>query len=188
MNKDATLGGTGSVAAAVTLKTGATLQAGDTLVVGRNTLNIKGKLTVQKNGILNIPLSLADETKPKINTLVLSGGASFTQAILNLDIQDATHALNLPVGTELKVLAPQGTVTGSISEIQPATPGEGKQWDTTDLLKKGMLRVIADESDGIGSLQTKEADGILYDLNGHSHKASSALPGIYIQKGKKIKR
>ncbi len=188
VNKDATLGGTGSVAAAVTLKTGATLQAGDTLVVGRNTLNIKGKLTVQKNGILNIPLSLADETKPKINTLVLSGGASFAQAILNLDIQDATHALNLPVGTELKVLAPQGTVTGSISEIQPATPGEGKLWDTTDLLKKGMLRVIADESDGIGSLQTKEADGILYDLNGHSHKASSALPGIYIQKGKKIKR
>lgn len=188
VNKDATLGGTGSVAAAVTLKTGATLQAGDTLVVGRNTLNIKGKLTVQKNGILNIPLSLADETKPKINTLVLSGGASFTQAILNLDIQDATHALNLPVGTELKVLAPQGTVTGSISEIQPATPGEGKHWDTTDLLKKGMLRVIADESDGIGSLHTKETPAILYDLNGHPHDASSTRQGIYILNGKKIKK
>ena len=188
VNKDATLGGTGSVAAAVTLKTGATLQAGDTLVVGRNTLNIKGKLTVQKNGILNIPLSLADETKPKINTLVLSGGASFTQAILNLDIQDATHALNLPVGTELKVLAPQGTVTGSISEIQPATPGEGKKWDTTDLLKKGILRVVEDENVGIGSLHTKETPAILYDLNGHPHDASSTRQGIYILNGKKIKK
>lgn len=188
VNKDATLGGTGSVAAAVTLKTGATLQAGDTLVVGRNTLNIKGKLTVQKNGILNIPLSLADETKPKINTLVLSGGATLTQAILNLDIQDATHALNLPVGTELKVLAPQGTVTGSISEIQPATPGEGKKWDTTDLLKKGILRVVEDENVGIGSLHIKESPAILYDLNGHLHDASSTRQGIYILNGKKIKK
>ena len=105
VNMDATLGGTGSVAGAVTVKTGGAIQAGDTVVVGRNTLNVKGKLTVQKNGIVRIPVSVADEAKVKTNTLVLSGGATFTQAILNVYVQDedVDTPLDLPAGTELKV-------------------------------------------------------------------------------------
>ena len=186
VNKNATLGGTGSVAGGVTVKADATIQAGDTLVTGRKTLTIKGKLTVSRNGIVSIPLSMTDATTVKNNTLVLSGGASFTGAILRIEAQDTTSVLDLPADTELKIYSPNGTITGSFTEIQPATPGIGKLWDTTDLLKKGILRVVIDESVGIDAPNAPTSQQDTYDLGGRRVNPATLPRGLYIRDGKII--
>ena len=33
-----------------------------------------------------------------------------------------------------------------VSPIQPATPGEGQEWDTSDLYTEGILRVVGGEA------------------------------------------
>ena len=185
VNKDATLGGTGTLAGAVTVKAGGAIYAGDTLVVNRSTLTVNGKLTVQKDGIVSIPVSFADQSQPKVNSLVLSGGATFTNAVLSLEIQDIASAINLPVGTELKVFSPSGTVTGSFAEIQPSVPGTGKVWDTTDLLTKGVLRVKEDESVGIKAVDAVGNGRTVHDLGGR--RVAEPRSGIYIVNGKKVK-
>lgn len=188
VNANATLGGTGSLAGAVTVKASGTIHAGDTLVTGKNTLTVKGKLTVQKGGIVNIPVSMAS-AQPKVNALVLNGGASFTNAILNLDIQDLSASFDLPVGTELKVFTKSGTaaVSGSFAEIQPAVPGVDKVWDTTALLTQGVLKVAEDPAVGIDTMEAEGRTSVVYDLNGRRVTVPQQ-GGVYIVNGKKIKK
>lgn len=180
--KDATLAGTGSLSAPVTLYSGAEIYAGDTLLVNRNTLTVKGKLTANSNSIVTIPIYYSDGTS-KINRLVLQGGAAFTKAVLNLAFEDLYSELDIPEGTEFKVFALSGTVTGSFSEIIPAQPGNGKKWDTTDLLKTGVIRVVADPT-AINSVTGSSNENMIYNLNGQS--VNSINKGIYIKNHKKI--
>lgn len=188
VNAGATLAGTGSLAAPVTIKAGATIHSGDTLVLGHSALTLKGKLTVQSGGTISIPVSVADPSAVKTNHLVLSGGASLAKANIELDIQDATSALNLPVGTELKIFSPASTVTGTFGTITPATPGTDKVWDTTDLLKKGILRVAEDPSVGIGAVSADNPSSTAYDLSGKPSNGSKASRSIYIYNNKKVVR
>ena len=188
VNAGATLAGTGSLAAPVTIKAGASILSGDTLVRGRSALTLKGKLTVQSGGTISIPVSVADPSAVKTNHLVLSGGASLAKANIELDIQDATSALNLPVGTELKIFSPASTVTGTFGTITPATPGTDKVWDTTDLLKKGILRVAEDPSVGIGAVSADNPSSTAYDLSGKPSNGSKASRSIYIYYNKKVVR
>lgn len=186
VNSGATLAGTGSLAGAVTVKAGGFIQAGDTVVKGGNTLTVKGKLTVQRNGTVNIPMSMANPAQPKLNVLVLSGGASFTNAILNLDLQDVEGALDLPVGTQLKVFSKSGTVSGSFAEIQPAVPGVDKVWDTSSLLTTGVLRVVEDPAVSINAIGGEQGAQTVYDLQGR-RVAEPQRGGVYIVNGKKVK-
>ena len=186
VNSGATLAGTGSLAGAVTVKAGGFIQAGDTVVKGGNTLTVKGKLTVQRNGTVNIPMSMANPAQPKLNVLVLSGGASFTNAILNLDLQDVEGALDLPVGTQLKVFSKSGTVSGSFAEIQPAVPGVDKVWDTSSLLTTGVLRVVEDPAVSINAIGGEQGAQVVYDLQGR-RVAEPQRGGVYIVNGKKVK-
>jgi hypothetical protein len=50
-------------------------------------------------------------------------------------------------GTEYQIFkfSGLGKVTGSFGEIQPATPGEGQTWDTSELYTTGVLKVVGGE-------------------------------------------
>lgn len=181
VKKNAKLSGTGSLASAVTVNAGGTIQAGDTLA-NSSTLTVKGKLTVQRGGIIEIPCK--NGILLKSNKLTLGAGASLTNAILKItDVEGAE--IDIPTNKYLTVFAITGSVTGTISEIQPATPGEGRVWDTTDLLTKGILRVKEDESVNIYSLTDDSASAVVYDLKGNRIDQSAAKEGVFVINGKK---
>lgn len=182
VNANAKLAGYGNIAGAVTIKSNATIYAGDTTMTKR--LTIKGKLSVNRNGVVRIPVSVGETVK--WNGINLSGGASFISSILSLENFKSDEALDIPVGTELKLFTITGTATGTFSEIQPATPGANKVWDTTDLLTKGILRVIEDPAVSIRSAQADASASDIYDLTGR--KRPSMNKGINIINGKKISK
>lgn len=184
VNKNATLQGTGNIAGAVSVKADGIICGGDTLVNGKS-LTLKGKLTVAKGGIVNVPIYY-NGTTVKSNFLTLTGGASFTSAVLNIDNSDATEPLDLPEGTQIKVFTKTGTVSGTFATILPERPGTATVWDTTDLVTKGILRVKADETVGIQSIKTIKDTDIILDLAGRHINTSKITPGIYIVNGKKV--
>lgn len=163
--KDATLAGTGSIAASVTLNSGSEIYAGDTLIVNRNTLTIKGKLTANSSSVVTIPIYY-DGTTSKINKLVLQGGASFTKSVLSLSFEELYSQLDIPEGTEFKVFSLSGTVTGSFSEIIPSVPGPNKRWDTSELLKTGVIKVFSDPTTGITDVSNNNDNSVMYNVNG----------------------
>lgn len=190
----AALAGTGCITAPVIIQNNAIIQAGDTLVQNKAGLKTKGKLTVQSGGIIRIPTSVTSDGVTT-NYLSIAGGATFINAklvLINTDdnmsldegyLQDT--CLNLPTGTEIKVFSPASTITGTISSITPATPGEGKQWDTADLIKKGVIRVVEDSSVGINNVnESLPHENTTYDLSGK--KVENGYKGAFISNGKKI--
>nr|MCR5313378.1 autotransporter-associated beta strand repeat-containing protein [Bacteroidaceae bacterium] len=184
VNSDATLAGTGSVAGAVSVKSGGEIYAGDTTLVNRNTLTIKGKLTVASGATVTIPVSI-NGTTTKANRLVLTGGATFSKPTLNLEFENIYTTLDIPEGTEFKIFSPSGTVSGSFGEILPATPGEGKVWDSSDLLTKGILRVIVDPALGINNVSESTNDEEkTFDMSGRT--ISPARHSLIIKGGKKM--
>ncbi|MBQ4175093.1 MAG: autotransporter-associated beta strand repeat-containing protein, partial [Prevotella sp.] len=135
----AILAGTGSLAGATTINQNATLQVGDTLINGRG-LTFNGTLKVNNGGIVNV---LADRTKS--NTLTLKGALTLTNgAILQINEGEIAEA---PYNkTEYQVFnISGGSITGTFAEIQPATPGEGQTWDTSELYTNGIIKVVGGE-------------------------------------------
>ncbi len=130
---DATLAGKGSVAGAVTVS--GTIQAGDTLVNGAK-LTLKSTLKVNKGGVVNIP-ALAT----KCNTLAVNGNITLADGAV-LTLSDGVLTEAPAAGQTYQVFTCGGTVSGTFSEILPATPGEGLSWDTTQLYSDGLLKVI----------------------------------------------
>ena len=149
VRKGATLAGTGSLAGAVTVNIGGTLQVGDTLVTDHG--------------------------------LTFSGGLKLNNGAI-LQVNDAMMDHNYQAGDEIHAFS--GNVTGTFSEIQPAIPGEGLIWDTSELYAKGLLKVAAGSS--IGNILTEKENSSVYDLTGHRH--TTASKGIFIQDNKKIVR
>ena len=135
----AILAGTGSLAGATTINQNATLQVGDTLINGRG-LTFNGTLKVNNGGIVNV---LADRIKS--NTITLKGALTLTTgAILQINEGDIAEA---PYNkTEYKVFnISGGSITGTFAEIQPAIPGEGQTWDTSELYTNGIIKVVGGE-------------------------------------------
>lgn len=164
--KDATLAGLGTISAPVTLSSGAELYAGDSTIVNKTTLTLKGKLTANTGSIITIPIFYT-ESGSKINRIAISNGATITKAVLNLSFADLLSELDLPIGTEFKIFTLSGTVSGSFSSIEPASPGQGKIWDTSSLLKTGVIRVIADPTVSVDSV-SNSSDNMQngYSING----------------------
>ena len=132
----ATLAGTGALAAATTINTGGFLQAGDTLVNGRG---LTFNSTLKLNGTATFRV-LAD--REKSNAITLKGATTLSGTnTLELVMDDAPYDK-----TEYKIFNFNGgTITGTFGKILPETPGEGQQWDTTDLYTQGILRVVGGE-------------------------------------------
>ena len=119
--------------------TGAITVRKDAILAGKGTL----AAAVTINGILQIGDTLSTD-----KGLTFNGGLKLSSdAILRLN--EAMMEANYKDGDEIKAFT--GTVTGTFSEIQPAIPGEGLSWDTTDLYTKGILRIVDDSSTGIST-------------------------------------
>ena len=112
----------------MTVKSGATL-------AGKGTL--AGKVTLNSGATLQVGDTLATD-----KGLTMSGGLTIqsnVKLVLNEAMQEATHYNN----DKIQVFI--GTVTGTFTEIIPATPGEGQTWDTSALYTDGILTVVGGE-------------------------------------------
>ena len=135
----ATLAGFGQLAGATTVNTGGILQAGDTLVDGRG-LTFNGTLKLNGTATVNV---LADRVRS--NTITLKGATTLGDGVV-LQINEGTITEAPYDKTEYQVFnLSGGTITGTFAEIQPATPGEGQTWDTTELYTRGVLKVVGGE-------------------------------------------
>ena len=154
---------------AITVRKGATL-------AGRGTL--AAATTINTGGILQVGDTLSTDKGLTFNSgLKLNNGA-----ILRLN--DAMMETAYKHGDEIKVFT--GTVTGTFSEIQPATPGEGLTWDTSHLYDTGYLIVASDET-GIQNIKNgKSSNGKSYDLLGR--RSTNSHKDIVIKDGKIIIR
>ena len=130
---NATLAGTGQLAAATTINTGATLLAGDTIVDGMG-LTFNGTLKMNGTSTLIVP---ADRTKS--NTITLAAAATISnQATLQILMDEAPYDK-----TVFHIFNISGaTISGQFAQILPATPGEGQTWDTSELYTNGTIRVV----------------------------------------------
>ena len=148
---------------AVTVRKGATLAG---------TGSLAGLVTVNIGGILQVGDTLVSD-----HGLTFNGGLKLNNgAILKMNEAMTDHSYQ--AGDEIRAFS--GSVSGTFSEIQPATPGEGLVWDTSELYTKGLLKVAA--ANNISTIQAKKKDCPVYDLGGHRH--TTASKGIFIQNNK----
>lgn len=183
VSKDATLAGLGSITGSVTVNTGGQVYGGDSTLVNKTTLTIKGKLTLQSGGVVTIPVSAKSDII-KVNKIALSGGLSVTNGILNLAFEEDENTIDLPLGTSIQVMAISGTATGSFSKVYPEIPGEGKVWDISKLVSKGVISVIPDPALDIKNAISDTQNDEEFDLNGRPAKTNSN--GIIIKNRHKI--
>jgi autotransporter-associated beta strand protein len=154
---------------AITVHKGATL-------AGKGTL--AGTTTIQAGGTLLVGDTLATD-----QGLTFNGGLKLNEGAI-LRLNDAMMEVTYQEGDEIKVFT--GSVTGRFAEIQPATPGEGLKWDTSELYTKGLLKVSNSET-GIHLLKTEKGENtVIYDIGGLRHTTVSK--GIVIQDNKKMVR
>ena len=139
VNAEATLAGKGSVAGAVTVREGGSIRPGDA-EMSDETLSLGSSLTVNKGGMVNVPVS-----RDACNTLAVKGNVTLAEgAVLMLSdgvIEEAPYD-----ATAYQVFDVNGTLSGTFAEIVPAIPGEGQTWDISELYTKGILRVVGGET------------------------------------------
>lgn len=141
VNADATLAGEGTVGGAVTLKEGAIIEGGDTVVDRNIGLTLDKALTLEGGAIVNVKANRTES-----NTIYTGGAVNLGEgAILQINggvIDEAPYEK-----TEYHVFTSSNlSVNGTFAEIQPATPGEGQTWDTSSLYTEGILRVVGGEA------------------------------------------
>ena len=143
------------------------------ILAGKGSLT--GVTTINDGGILQVGDTLAND-----KGLTFNGGLKLNSGAI-LRLNDATMETDFKAGDLIKVFT--GKATGEFADIQPATPGEGLVWDTSELYTSGLLKVATSSSISIIRAE-KENDGIVYDLGGHRY--TKAGKGIAIQGGRKI--
>lgn len=140
--KNAVLAGKGTLNGKVTVKNNGTVAAGDTVVNSAYSLKLKGGLTVDEGGIVSIPVKVSESGVATVCKLNVTGEMAINGATLNLEFESGRE--NVTIGTVFNLFSMSGvtSVTGEgFTTIEPAVPGEGLEWDTSDLLAEGRLRV-----------------------------------------------
>ena len=140
VNDGATLAGEGTVGGAVTLKEGAIIQGGDTIIDRNEGLTLSRALTVEGGAIVNVQANRAESNTIYTESAITLGEGAILQVNGGI-IDEAPYNK-----TEYRVFTSSAlNITGTFAEIQPATPGEGQTWDTSDLYTEGILRVVGGE-------------------------------------------
>lgn len=140
--KNATLAGRGTLNGKVTVKNGGTVAAGDTLVMTGHNLKLKGGLTVEEGGTVSIPVKVSESGVSTTCKMNVTGNMAINGATLNIEFESGKE--NVKVGTVFNLFTMTGVknVSGEgFTSIEPAVPGEGLEWDTSDLFTEGRLRV-----------------------------------------------
>lgn len=144
VNNGGTLAGIGTLNAKVTVKNGGAVSPGDTLVQTTHTLKLKAGLTVEQGGIVAMPVKVSTAGSATVCKLVVTGAMNINDATLRLDIESGEE--NIVEGTSFYLfnMANVSGVTGDgFTTIEPAVPGEGLAWDTSNLLTTGRLNVVS---------------------------------------------
>ena len=138
--QDATLCGTGSIIKTSTLnvEAGGTLRAGDDLIA-KKTFDLSGATITMKSGsILCIPIAyengVARSNNFKVEKMDIESGA-----ILQLDMQ--VSSAGMPNDTKFVAFSGLSSINGTFDSILPATPGEGQEWDLSELYSDGIIYV-----------------------------------------------
>ncbi len=138
VNADATLAGMGTIAGAVTIKEGGKIQPGVDEQIGTG-LTLSRALTINKGGIVNIHAN-----RETCNTLVVKANVTLAEGAV-LQVAEGKFEEAPYKDTAFKVFDATGTITGTFSEIIPATPGEGQTWDVSELYSAGIIKVVGGE-------------------------------------------
>ena len=141
------------------------------ILAGKGSLT--GATTINDGGILQVGDTLATD-----KGLTFNGGLKLNNGAI-LRLNDAMMETDFKAGDQIKVFT--GKATGEFADIQPATPGEGLVWDTSELYASGLLKVTTSSS--ISHIRMEKNNGAVYDLGGHRH--TKAGKGIVIQNGRK---
>lgn len=141
VNDGATLAGEGSIGGAVTLKEGAIIEGGDTIIDRNEGLTLTKALTVEGGAIVNVKANRAESNTIYTESAIKLGEGAILQVNGGV-IDEAPYDK-----TEYRVFTSSAlNISGTFAEIQPATPGEGQTWDTSDLYTEGILRVVGGET------------------------------------------
>lgn len=153
----ATLAGTGSTVAPVTIMHGGMLSPGD---YGIGNFTVHNDVTIDEGGMLRFEIN-AD----KINSdkLTVDGIVNFN-GILQIDLIAGQYK----IGDSFQLIK-ANSYSGSVSVIMPATPGNGLKWDSSQLLTTGEIRIVSESEAGIDNVadqspilvETFTADGLL---------------------------
>ena len=146
---------------AITVRKGATL-AGKGTVAAKTTVNVGGMLQI-------------GDTLNTDNGLTFNGGLQLNNGAI-LKLNDAMMEANYQAGDEIKAFT--GTVTGQFAEILPSNPGEGLEWDTTELYTKGILKVSANTGIIQTTVHSESAD--YYNMKGE--RVATPGTGLYIMR------
>ena len=158
------INGTHSGTGAVTVASGATL-------AGRGT--ITGAVTINAGGILQVGDTLATDRGLTFKaTLKLGQGAV-------LQLNEAMAGVSREPGATIQAF--KGTATGTFAEIIPATPGEGLEWDTSELYSKGILRVVVSTAVNTVGMGEQPVQVDYYQLSGE-RVDTPAKGGVYIMR------
>lgn len=141
------------------------------ILAGKGSLT--GATTINDGGILQVGDTLATD-----KGLTFNGGLKLNSGAI-LRLNDAMMETDFKAGDQIKVFT--GKATGEFADIQPAIPGEGLAWDTSELYTSGLLKVTTSSS--ISHIRMEKNNGAVYDLSGHRH--TKAGKGIVIQNGRK---
>jgi len=141
VNTTGTFAGTGTVKGNVTINTGGAIEPGATLV---GTLKLGGTLTLNTGSTTRIKVNKTNKTQDsiRVNGIATLGG------ILTIQLQSGAFS----IGDSLKVISAP-SYSGTFSQITPATPGVGMQWDKSTVAKDGYIRVTL--SNSVNSVWTK---------------------------------
>jgi len=138
VNDEAVLGGTGSIAGAVTVKSGGAIRPGYDTNEGK-TLTLGNTLTVAEGGIVSIPA-----TRSGSNSLTVKGAITLSEGAI-LQLADGKFDESPYNATAFQVFNASNGINGTFAQIIPATPGEGQTWDTSELYTNGILKVVGGE-------------------------------------------
>jgi len=128
VNSGGILAGTGIVSGVVTVNDGGTISPAN----GTGTFTVNNNVNVLSGGIFAVDI---DKTNSKTDLLSLTG-------TLNMIGKLQITALNGTIfadGDAFKIV--NGTITGTPSEIIPATPGDGLAWDLSEFNATGTIKI-----------------------------------------------
>ena len=136
---EAVLKGCGSITKGIiNVKSGGIITSGDSIVAGK-TFNLTGStLNLEQGSCFQVPL-LYNGTTKKSNSFGIGTMNIKSGAVLKLDMSNVSGAI--APDTKFVVISANTAINGTFDTIEPATPGEGLQWDLSELYTYGNIYV-----------------------------------------------
>lgn len=170
-----TISGKGSIAGAVRIYGGATIQAGD-VEEGANgaKLTLLGSLDVKSEGIVHLITEGSSYNTIVVNEATMEDGAI-------IKIVDDDESLLFVDGAIIPIFSAGITVDGTVKMI-PENPGEGQSWDLSALATDGVVKVKGNPTGIKGILTDFAGKGIrkieCFDMSGR--RVNMASHGTYL--------